>query len=273
VNLFINKNNSTVIPESVITAISALNKGHERVCELDNGVWVVQEHLKQAILLFFRYSKCSVIGWQAEPDGRSSRGDIASRTERKPCAQYTNSFDKVPLKFDSWEAEDFERAGIRVVPGAIVRYGAFIGRGAVLMNCFINIGVYIGKQTMIDSFVTIGSCAQIGERCHLAAGSVVGGVLEPINASPVIIEDDCLIGANAVVVEGVRVRRGATIAMGTRIGASTKIIDRQTKEEFHGEIPEMAVVVPGSYESEGFYVACAVIVGYKNRQYLNEDLR
>jgi 2,3,4,5-tetrahydropyridine-2,6-dicarboxylate N-succinyltransferase len=227
-----------------------LNNGECRACELDHktNIWQVNEWVKKAILLFFKYSDSTFY-------------------------EKANAYDKIKLKFEQWGARDFEAAKIRVVPGAVVRYGAFIGEGAVLMNCFVNIGAYVGEKSMVDSFATIGSCAQIGANCHIAAGSVIGGVLEPINAAPVVIEDNCLIGANAVVAEGVVVRNGATVAMGTRLGASTKIIDRATKEEFHKEIPANAVVVPGTYQSDGLSIACAVIVGYKDRDYVNENLR
>ncbi|MDR0632820.1 MAG: 2,3,4,5-tetrahydropyridine-2,6-dicarboxylate N-succinyltransferase [Holosporales bacterium] len=236
------------MPDCVLSTIRLLNHGECRVCEIDDkaNTWQVNEWLKKAILLFFKYSNCTLT---------------------------PNAYDKIKLKFEQWEAADFETAKIRVVPGAIVRYGAFIGKEAVLMNCFVNIGAYVGQRTMVDSFATVGSCAQIGANCHLASGSVIGGVLEPVTAAPVVIEDNCLIGANAVVAEGVVVRNGATIAMGTRLGASTKIIDRETKAEFHKEVPEKAVVVPGAYQSNGLSIACAVIVGYKDRDYINENLR
>jgi 2,3,4,5-tetrahydropyridine-2,6-dicarboxylate N-succinyltransferase len=281
----------------VLEIVERLNNGEVRVCEQIEGVWRVNKGVKQAILSLFQFaSPCTGYAFKAEdvlaarpapkdeaPDlnGELQQSFVIDQTEStatfaypaKPKSQQQDlgktfvpsfqTYDKIPMKFASWHKKDFASAKIRVSHGAIVRYGAFLSENVVLMNCFVNIGAYIGRDTMVDSFATIGSCAQIGARCHIASGSVIGGVLEPINAVPVVIEDDCLIGANAAIVEGVVVRRGATIAMGTRIGASTKIIDRQTKCEFSGEIPEGAIVVPGAYESEGLSIYCAVIVGYR----------
>jgi 2,3,4,5-tetrahydropyridine-2-carboxylate N-succinyltransferase len=238
-----------VVPDCVSFVIGLLDSGVYRICDYDcdRRVWVVNEWLKQAILLYFRYSG---------------------------CVRTAAAYDKVPQKFETWEGDDFKLAQIRVANGAIVRYGAFLERGVVLMNCFVNIGAYVGADTMVDSFSTIGSCAQIGARCHVAAGSVIGGVLEPVGAKPVIIEDNCLIGANSAIVEGVVVHSGATIAMGTRIGASTKIIDRKTNEEFFGEIPRGAIVVPATYSSSnGLAISCAAIVGYSERDWVNSNLR
>ncbi|MDR1598111.1 MAG: 2,3,4,5-tetrahydropyridine-2,6-dicarboxylate N-succinyltransferase [Holosporales bacterium] len=212
-----------------IDAISALNKGKRRICSKIQNTWQVDEELKGEVSKYL-----------SELQGQCMHG----------------AYDKVPLKFDNWNADDFQAAQLRVVPGAVVRYGAFMEPGVVLMNCFVNIGAYIGAQTMIDSFATVGSCAQIGQRCHISAGAVIGGVLEPVAARPVIIEDECFVGAGASIVEGVLVRRGAVIAMGTRVGASTRVIDRQTGEVFYGEIPEGAVVVPGTYAWEGADDAC-----------------
>ncbi|MDR3285192.1 MAG: 2,3,4,5-tetrahydropyridine-2,6-dicarboxylate N-succinyltransferase [Holosporales bacterium] len=236
------------IPESVALAIKLLDHGECRICKNINGEWKIEEWLKQAILLYFKYSNCVKDGF---------------------------SYDKIPLKFTNWSEQDFAQAEIRAVPGAIVRYGTFLAPKVVLMNCFINIGAYIGEKTMVDSFATIGSCAQIGANCHIASGCVIGGVLEPTNAAPVIIEDDCLIGANAAVTEGIIIRKGATIAMGVRIGASVKIIERTTNKIFFGEVPQNAVVVPGTYQSaNGLHIGCAVIVGYKDRgTKINEELR
>lgn len=234
---------------------NALDSGQRRVCSpLDDGTWKVDEEAKEAILTIFRESSCSL-------------GD-------------DGSFDKIPLKFEGWNGPDFERAGLRIIPGAIVRKGAFIAPRAVIMNAFVNVGAYVGSGTMIDSFVNVGSCAQIGENCHIASHVVLGGVLEPARARPVVIEDGCFIGAHAAVVEGVLVRRKAVLGMGVRIGASTKIIDRETGRVFQGEVPEGAVVVPGTCPIEtgtpGLAQACAVIVRYgETRQNtgINEDLR
>jgi 2,3,4,5-tetrahydropyridine-2,6-dicarboxylate N-succinyltransferase len=200
--------------------IRALDLGQKRVCTKIDDVWQVDEDLKRSIC------------------------DYLSSAPSK-CMH--GAYDKVPLKFDTWTTAQFNEAKLRVVPGAVVRYGAYLAPDVVLMNCFVNIGAYIDSQTMVDSFTTVGSCAQIGAKCHISAGVVIGGVLEPVNARPVVIEDGCFIGAHASVVEGVLVRRGATLAMGVHIGASTKIIDRDSGEVFLGEVPENAVVVPGTY--------------------------
>jgi 2,3,4,5-tetrahydropyridine-2-carboxylate N-succinyltransferase len=220
----------------------------QRVCFCVDGEWILNESLKQSITEY-----------------------ISTTTSQ---LQH-NAYDKIPLKFDGWDKAMFEKSAIRVVPGAIVRYGSFFENDVVLMNCFVNIGAYIGSTTMIDSFATIGSCAQIGKKCHISSNVVIGGVLEPVNALPVIIEDNCFIGANSSVVEGVLVRHGSTIAMGTHIGASTKIIDRETGQIFYKEIPCNAVVVPGTYQSNnGIAIHCAVIVRYgKTNTEINEKLR
>jgi 2,3,4,5-tetrahydropyridine-2,6-dicarboxylate N-succinyltransferase len=228
--------------------ICDLDSGTRRVCRNVAGQWEVDEDLKRAISVYLSFAESFYMH---------------------------GVYDKVPLKFDSWTASDFHAAKLRVVPGAIVRYGAFLATGVVLMNCLVNIGAYVGEQTMVDSYATIGSCAQIGAACHIAAGVVIGGVLEPANARPVIIEDNCFIGAHASVVEGVIVRSGATLGMGVHIGASTKIIDRQTGQVFSKEIPAHAVVVPGAYaSSEGVSVQCAVIVRYRDvPMQINKELR
>jgi 2,3,4,5-tetrahydropyridine-2-carboxylate N-succinyltransferase len=200
--------------------IRELDSGKRRVCNLVDRQWTVDEELKRSIVTYISSAACKGMH---------------------------DAYDKVPLKFDGWQEADFRNANLRVVPGAIVRYGAYLAPNVVLMNCFVNIGAYVGERTMVDSFATVGSCAQIGANCHIAAGVVIGGVLEPITARPVIIEDGCFIGAHASVVEGVVVRRGATLGMGVQIGASTKIIDRQSGKVFRGEVPEHAIVVPGSY--------------------------
>lgn len=237
--------------------LGELDAGRRRVCAPQTeGAWIVDEEAKRAILTVFRESSNHVAGSVESP-----------------------SFDKIPLKFKGWSQADFERAQIRVIPGAVVRYGAFLAPDTVVMNAFVNVGAYVGKGTMIDSFVCVGSCAQVGAHCHIASHVVLGGVLEPAHAQPVIIEDDCFIGAHAAVVEGVHVRRGAVLGMGVRLGASTKIIDRTTGEVFKGEVPEDAVVVPGTYAAEpssALAQSCAVIVRYGRSQQntsLNEDLR
>jgi 2,3,4,5-tetrahydropyridine-2-carboxylate N-succinyltransferase len=243
-------------PVELESLVRDLDEGKRRVCSLTGDHWTVHEDVKQAIISLFSLLPCRL---------------------QEPGKYY----DKIPLKFEYWEKEDFEKSGIRVMPGAVVRYGAFLAYDTVVLNSFVNIGAYIDSQTMVDSFATIGACAQIGKNCHIASGAVIGGVLEPLNACPVIIEDDCFIGAHACVVEGVVVKKGATIAMGTRIGASTKIIERDTGKTFHGEVPENAVVVPGSYQAEGesagnISIQCAVIIRYgqtRHNTQLNANLR
>ena len=234
-------------PSFLEEIISLLNSGEIRVCEKEND-WFINDWIKKAIVLYLKYKKSE-------------------------C--FEGVYDKVPLKFKDWTEKDFEKAEIRVLPGTIVRTGAFLDKGVVLINCFVNIGARIGQKTMIDSFATVGSCAQIGAKCHISSGCVIGGVLEPINAMPVIIEDDCFIGANSVIAEGVIIRKGSTVAMGTRIGASTKIIERDSGKELKKEIPENALVVPGTYNtSNGLSISCAIIIGYKDTKLeINENLR
>jgi len=176
-------------------------------------------------------------------------------------------FDKVAMKFAGWDAARFQKAGFRAVPGAVVRRSAYIAPGAVLMPCFVNVGAYVGRGTMVDTWATVGSCAQIGANCHLSGGVGIGGVLEPLQAAPVIIEDDCFIGARSEVVEGVIVERGSVLAMGVFLSATTKIVDRATGETFVGRVPAYSVVVPGSLPgknlpngSPGPSLACAVII-------------
>jgi 2,3,4,5-tetrahydropyridine-2-carboxylate N-succinyltransferase len=236
--------------EEVLEIIEALDSGRMRVCNSVDGKWVVNERVKEAILSCFELAHNQKMG---------------------------AAHDRIPLKFEGWEKSQFDERNIRVIPGCVVRKGAFIANDVVLMNCFVNVGTYIDEKTLIDSFVTVGACAQIGKSCHIAASVVIGGVLEPANASPVIIEDSCFIGANSSIVEGVIVRKGAVIAMNTHIGASTKIIDRETGKFFNKEIPESAVVVPGTYQSKNnLSINCAVIVRYgkaKTNVGINERLR
>ena len=224
--------------DAVEGALALLDRGEARVAEPDgNGGWCVNQWLKKAVLLSFRLNDNQVIGGPS--DGAW--------------------FDKVPSKFEGWGESEFRAAGFRAVPGSIVRRGAFVGRNAVLMPSFVNIGAYVGEGTMVDTWATVGSCAQIGRNVHLSGGVGIGGVLEPLQADPVIIGDGAFIGARSEVAEGVRVGEGAVLSMGVYIGASTKIIDRATGEVFRGEVPPYAVVVPGSTGGElGLY--CAVIV-------------
>lgn len=227
------------VRDAVDEALALLDRGEARVAEPDGqGGWRVNQWLKQAVLLSFRLNDNVLID-----------GD----------AQGNRAFDKVPSKFATWDEAAFRAAGFRVVPGAIVRRGAHVAKGAVLMPSFVNIGAYVGEGTMVDTWATVGSCAQIGRNVHISGGAGIGGVLEPLQANPVIIEDGAFIGARSEVAEGVRVGEGAVLSMGVYLGASTKIIDRATGEVFRGEVPPYAVVVPGSTGGNlGLY--CAVIV-------------
>jgi 2,3,4,5-tetrahydropyridine-2-carboxylate N-succinyltransferase len=210
-----------------------------RVAEPRDGRWVVNQWLKQAVLLSFRINDNRVID-----------------------AGYTRFFDKVPQKFADYDAEQFKRGGARVVPDAVVRRGAYIAPDVVLMPSFVNIGAYVDQGSMIDTWATVGSCAQIGKHVHLSGGAGIGGVLEPLQASPTIIEDNCFIGARSEVVEGVVVERGSVLGMGVYIGQSTRIYDRETGEVHYGRVPAGSVVVAGNLPSkDGKYsLYCAVIV-------------
>lgn len=229
------------IAEAVEEALSLLDSGQRRVAELgDNGEWVVNQWLKKAVLLSFRLT-----------------GN----------APMNGGYDKVPLKYAHWSEDQFKQAGFRAVPGAVVRRGAFISKGAVLMPSFVNIGAYVGENTMVDTWATVGSCAQIGANVHISGGAGIGGVLEPLQAGPVIIGDNAFIGARSEVAEGVTVGEGAVLSMGVFIGASTRIVDRATGEIHMGKVPPYAVVVPGSLPGKplpdgrpGPSLYCAVIV-------------
>lgn len=234
------------VREAVETALDALDAGRLRVAEKTEAGWIVHQWLKKAVLLSFRLNDMRPVG--GAPGGS--------------CW-----WDKVPTKFEGWTEERFRQAGFRAVPGAIVRRSAYIAPGAVLMPCFVNVGARVESGTMIDTWATVGSCAQIGRNCHISGGAGIGGVLEPLQANPVIIEDDCFIGARAEVAEGVIVGRGSVLSMGVYLGASTKIVDRTTGEVFMGRVPEFSVVVPGSLPgrplpdgSPGPGLYCAVIV-------------
>ncbi|ABF54533.1 2,3,4,5-tetrahydropyridine-2,6-dicarboxylate N-succinyltransferase [Sphingopyxis alaskensis] len=235
------------VREAVDTAIAGLDDGSFRVAERDaRGTWQVNQWLKKAVLLSFRLNDMEII--EGGADGATW-------------------WDKVPSKFAGWGENRFRDAGFRAVPGSIVRRGAFISKGAVLMPSFVNIGAYVGEGSMVDAWATVGSCAQIGANVHLSGGAGIGGVLEPLQAGPVVIEDGAFIGARAEVAEGVIVREGAVLSMGVYLGASTKIIDRATGEVFVGEVPAYSVVVPGSLPGKplpdgtpGPSLYCAVIV-------------
>jgi 2,3,4,5-tetrahydropyridine-2-carboxylate N-succinyltransferase len=234
------------VREAVDTALTLLDRGEARVAERRDGAWVVNQWLKKAVLLSFRLNPMAVIG--------GGPGDAAW-------------WDKVPSKFAGWGAVEFERAGFRAVPNAIVRHSAFIAPNVVLMPSFVNLGAYVDSGTMVDTWVTVGSCAQIGKNCHLSGGVGIGGVLEPLQANPTIIEDNCFIGARSEVVEGVVVGEGSVLSMGVFIGASTKIVDRATGEVHIGKVPPYSVVVSGSLPGKPFpngepgpSLYCAVIV-------------
>ena len=234
--------------KAVETALELLDDGRFRVAEREaDGTWTTHQWLKKAVLLSFRLNPNAVMGGTDDSHNHSSVGPW---------------FDKVPNKFDRWNARRFEDAGFRAVPGAIVRRGAFVGRNVVLMPSFVNIGAFIDEGTMIDTWATVGSCAQIGKNVHLSGGAGIGGVLEPLQANPTIIEDGCFIGARSEVAEGVIVREGAVLAMGVYLSASTKIVDRATGEVYRGEVPAWSVVVPGSLPDPngGPSLYCAVIV-------------
>jgi 2,3,4,5-tetrahydropyridine-2-carboxylate N-succinyltransferase len=229
------------VRDAVDAALEGLDAGTLRVAEKVGESWQVNQWLKKAVLLSFRLNDNVVV------DGGTPGGP---------------AFDKVPTKFAGWDEGRFRAAGFRVVPGATVRRGAHISKGVVLMPSFVNIGAYVGEGTMVDTWATVGSCAQIGANVHISGGVGIGGVLEPLQAGPVVIEDNCFIGARSEVAEGVHVGEGAVLSMGVYLGASTKIVDRATGEIFMGRVPPYAVVVPGTLPGKdggpGLY--CAVIV-------------
>jgi 2,3,4,5-tetrahydropyridine-2-carboxylate N-succinyltransferase len=232
-------NTPAEIVAAVQEALALLDSGAARVAEKRDGQWVVNEWLKKAVLLSFRIN------------------------DNRPVeAGYTNFFDKVALKYSGYDADRFRADGVRVVPPAVVRHGAFVARNAVLMPSYVNIGAYVGEGTMVDTWATVGSCAQIGRNVHLSGGVGIGGVLEPLQASPTIIEDNCFIGARSEVVEGVIVEEGAVLSMGVYVGQSTRIYDRERDEILYGRIPAGAVVVPGSLPAANgkYSLYCAVIV-------------
>jgi 2,3,4,5-tetrahydropyridine-2,6-dicarboxylate N-succinyltransferase len=233
------------VAEAVEQALALLDSGQARVAEKKDGAWVVNDWLKKAILLSFRLNENRLMG------------------DPVPGPWW----DKVPAKFSGWTEERFQSAGFRAVPGAVVRRSAFIAPGVVLMPCFVNAGAYVDEGTMVDTWSTVGSCAQVGKNCHISGGVGLGGVLEPLQAGPVIIEDNCFIGARSEVAEGVIVGEGSVISMGVFIGQSTKIVDRTTGEVLYGRVPPYSVVVPGALPGKpladgtpGPSLACAVIV-------------
>ena len=230
----------TDIADAVNEVIKKLDNGHFRIAEKNGNDWVVNQWLKKAVLISFRINNNKILN-----------------------GPYTSWYDKVKGKTVDWNEDQWKEAGYRHVPNGTVREGSFIGKGVVLMPSFVNIGAYIDEGTMVDTWATVGSCAQIGKNCHLSGGVGIGGVLEPLQANPVIIEDNCFVGARAEVAEGVIVREGSVLSMGVYLGASTKIINRSTGETSYGEVPAYSVVVPGNLPNEdpkkpGLY--CVVIV-------------
>jgi 2,3,4,5-tetrahydropyridine-2-carboxylate N-succinyltransferase len=253
------------IREAIGAALDLLDRGQARVAERqDDGQWVVNQWLKKAVLLSFRLNPMEVI--------KGGPGDAVW-------------WDKVPSKLSGWGAVDFENAGFRAVPSAVVRRSAYIAPGVVLMPSFVNLGAYVSQGTMVDTWATVGSCAQIGKNVHLSGGVGIGGVLEPLQAGPTIIEDNCFIGARSEVVEGCIVREGSVLGMGVFIGKSTKIVDRTTGEVFYGEVPANSVVVAGTLPGKplpngepGPNLYCAVIVKHvdektRSKTSINELLR
>jgi 2,3,4,5-tetrahydropyridine-2-carboxylate N-succinyltransferase len=237
------------VRDAVDAALDLLDRGAARVAERGaDGKWQVNQWLKKAVLLSFRLADLDVMPFGA-------------------AGAHAWGWDKVPLKYDRWTREEFEKAQFRAVPGAIVRRSAYIAPNVVLMPSFVNLGAYVDSGTMVDTWATVGSCAQIGKHCHISGGAGIGGVLEPLQAGPVIIEDNCFVGARSEVAEGVVVREGSVLSMGVFLGASTRIVDRTTGEVFTGEVPPYSVVVPGTSPGKplpdgtpgpGLY--CAVIV-------------
>jgi 2,3,4,5-tetrahydropyridine-2,6-dicarboxylate N-succinyltransferase len=235
------------VRDAVEAALDLLDRGQARVAERGgNGLWSVNQWLKKAVLLSFRLNDMSVIG------GGPGKGAW---------------WDKVASKFEGWNEARFREAGFRAVPNCVVRRSAYIAPGVVLMPSFVNLGAYVDSGTMVDTWATVGSCAQIGKNCHISGGAGIGGVLEPLQAGPVIIENNCFVGARSEVAEGVILREGVVLAMGVFLGASTRIIDRETGETFVGEVPPYSVVVPGSLPGKpmkngapGPSLYCAVIV-------------
>ena len=237
----INQETQGEIREAVDETLGSLDKGLIRVCEKINGNWIVNQWIKKAILLSFRLN-----------DNEISKGPYAAW------------FDKVPGKTINWTKDDHINAGFRYVPNGVVRKSAYIAKGVILMPSFINLGAYVDEGTMIDTWSTVGSCAQIGKNCHISGGAGIGGVLEPMQSNPTIIEDNCFVGARAEIAEGVIVGKGSVLSMGVYIGASTRIIDRATSKIHYGKVPPYSVIVPGAMPSknnpDGPSLYCVIIV-------------
>ena len=237
----VNENSDKLIVEAIKETIELLDQGKIRVAEKKGDKWLVNQWIKKAILLSFKINKMQILN-----------------------GPYTSWYDKVPGKSVDWKKEDWEKAGYRHVPNGVVRKGSFIAKNAVLMPSFVNLGAYVDEGTMIDTWASVGSCAQGGKNCHISGGAGIGGVLEPLQAGPVIIEDNCFVGARSEIAEGVLVETGAVISMGVYIGASTKIVDRETGKISYGKVPALSVVVPGTLPNkknpDGPSLYCAVIV-------------
>lgn len=239
----INSSSPIDIIKAIDSTIEDIDTGNLRVAEKINNNWIINQWVKKAILLYFRINDMKLIS--------GSSGD-------------SHWWDKIDSKFQGWDEEKFVKSGFRAVPGSIVRKGSFVAKGSVLMPSFINIGAYVGSGTMVDTWATIGSCAQIGSNCHISGGAGIGGVLEPLQANPVIIEDNCFIGARAEVAEGVIVKEGSVLSMGVFLSASTPIVDRETGKIIRGEVPPYSVIIPGTFspnsDNSKPSLYCAVIV-------------
>ena len=239
----INSNSANNIIKAIESTIDDIDNGSIRVAEKINEEWITNQWIKKAILLYFRINNMKLIS--------GSPGN-------------SNWWDKIDSKFNDWNEENFIEAGFRAVPGSIVRKGSFVAKGSVLMPSFINIGAYVGSGTMVDTWATIGSCAQIGSDCHISGGAGIGGVLEPLQANPVIIEDNCFIGARSEVAEGVIIREGSVLSMGVYLSSSTPIVNRETGEVIRGEVPPYSVIIPGTYspnnDNSKPSLYCAIIV-------------
>ena len=257
----INSSSDSGIISAINETIKNLDSGKIRVAEKNNNDWIINQWVKKSILLYFRINNMKLIS--------NSPGN-------------SNWWDKIDSKFTDMGDEEFKNAGFRAVPGSIVRKGSFVDSGCVLMPSFINIGAYVGSGTMIDTWATIGSCAQIGANCHISGGAGIGGVLEPLQANPVIIEDNCFIGARSEVAEGVIVREGSVLSMGVYLSASTPIVNRETGKVIRGEVPPYSVIIPGTFspnnDSSKPSLYCAVIVKIvdektRSKTSINELLR
>ena len=257
----INSSSDSGIISAINETISSLDSGKIRVAEKNGNEWIINQWVKKSILLYFRINDMKLIS--------NSPGN-------------TNWWDKIDSKFTGMGDQEFKDAGFRAVPGSIVRKGSFVDSGCVLMPSFINIGAYVGSGTMVDTWATIGSCAQIGANCHISGGAGIGGVLEPLQANPVIIEDNCFIGARSEVAEGVIVREGSVLSMGVYLSSSTPIVNRETGEVIRGEVPPYSVIIPGTFspnnDSSKPSLYCAVIVKIvdektRSKTSINELLR